>query len=133
NLRSKQVVDTTICPRCGSGEEDISHVFRYCPVAVEVWQMLDLSWVNNFMFQSFWDWLTWIFQRSTHQQCRLFCYGIWFLWGSRNKLMHERKLESGRELSLKVQRYLVKLDGLTERRNTLNKDRSTRQSDTSSG
>ncbi|KAG8488779.1 hypothetical protein CXB51_016782 [Gossypium anomalum] len=36
NLRSKRVADTTDCPRCRSGEEDISHVLRHCPVAVEV-------------------------------------------------------------------------------------------------
>ncbi|KAH1122568.1 hypothetical protein J1N35_005728 [Gossypium stocksii] len=62
NLRSKRVADNTICPHCRSGEEDISHVFRHCPVTTKVWQMLELSWVNNLMIQSFWDWVTWIFR-----------------------------------------------------------------------
>ncbi|MBA0701638.1 hypothetical protein Goari_022344 [Gossypium aridum] len=69
NLRSKRVADGTVCPRCRSGEEDVSYVFRFCPAAMEIWQMLDLSWVNNSMIQSFWDWLTWIFKRSTYKQC----------------------------------------------------------------
>ncbi|MBA0868306.1 hypothetical protein Goshw_011452 [Gossypium schwendimanii] len=54
---------------------------------------------------------------------------MWFLWGLRNKLMHERKIELGRELSMKVLRYLAKIDGLTERRNTLNTVRSANQRD----
>ncbi|TYI75990.1 hypothetical protein E1A91_D06G045500v1, partial [Gossypium mustelinum] len=129
NLRFKQVVDDTVCHCCRYGEDDVSHVFRFCPTAIEIWKMLDLSWVNNSMIQSFWDWLTWIFKRSTHKQCRLFCCGMWLLWGSRNKLMHERKIELGKELSMKVLRYLVEIDGLTERRNTLNRVRSANQRD----
>ncbi|MBA0716199.1 hypothetical protein Golax_015050 [Gossypium laxum] len=114
NLRSKRVADGTVCRRCRSGEEDVSYVFRFCPAAMEIWQMLDLSWVNNSMIQSFWDWLTWIFKRSTYKQCRVFCCGMWFFWGSRNKLMHERKIELGRELSMKVlsiQQKRFQIDG----------------------
>ncbi|KAA3486091.1 Ribonuclease H-like superfamily protein [Gossypium australe] len=42
NVRSKRVADNTVCPRCRSGEEDISYVFRYCHATIEVWQMLNL-------------------------------------------------------------------------------------------
>ncbi|MBA0770619.1 hypothetical protein Gotri_019227 [Gossypium trilobum] len=91
---------------------------------MEIWQMLDLSWVNNSMIQSFWDWLTWIFKRSTYKQSLVFCCGMWFFWGLRNKLMHERKIELGRELSMKFLRYLAEIDGLIERKNTLNTVRS---------
>ncbi|MBA0729380.1 hypothetical protein Golax_020499 [Gossypium laxum] len=55
---------------------------------------------------------------------------MWFLWGSRNKLIHERKMKSRREILMKVLRYLVEIDGLTERRNTLNTAKSPNQRDT---
>ncbi|KAH1047367.1 hypothetical protein J1N35_038151 [Gossypium stocksii] len=55
-----------------------------------------------------------------------------FLWGSRNKLMHEKKVESGVELSQKVQRYMAELDGLIEKRHTLTVTRSINQRDTGS-
>ncbi|MBA0618697.1 hypothetical protein Godav_028001, partial [Gossypium davidsonii] len=60
------VADGIVCPRCRSGEEDVSYVFRFCPT------------------------------------------------GSRNKLMHERKIELGRELSMKflsIQQKRFQIDG----------------------
>ncbi|KAK5793588.1 hypothetical protein PVK06_034740 [Gossypium arboreum] len=84
-------------------------------------------------FQRFWDWLTWMFQKSTPKQGRLLCCGILVLWGSRNKLMHERKVESVREIASKFQRYLAEIDGLVEKRSTLFTATRAIQSDTSSG
>ncbi|KHG29753.1 ATP synthase subunit b [Gossypium arboreum] len=37
--------------------------------------------------QSLWEWLTWVFKRGTEAQCRLFCYALWLIWFSRNRLM----------------------------------------------
>ncbi|XP_040938287.1 uncharacterized protein [Gossypium hirsutum] len=47
NLRSKQIADTAACPRCRSGEEDISHVFLYCldfPKEHSQTRSIDLLW-----------------------------------------------------------------------------------------
>ncbi|KAK5775147.1 hypothetical protein PVK06_043016 [Gossypium arboreum] len=51
-------------------------------------------------------------------------FQLWFIWSSRNKLIHEKKSETGTELSQKAQRYMAELEGLTERMSTLNTDRS---------
>lgn len=104
--------------------ENNTHVFRQCPVTVEVWQILNLSWVINSTMQSFLEWITRVFNKSTYEQCRMFCCGLWFIWNSRNKLIHERKSETRSELSQKVQRYIAELEGLMERTSTLNIDRS---------
>ncbi|KAK5775112.1 hypothetical protein PVK06_042980 [Gossypium arboreum] len=53
--------------------------------------------------------------------------------GSRNKLMHERKFVSGREIASKVQRYVAKIDGLTEKKSTLYTATRAIQSKTSFG
>ncbi|KAA3459484.1 reverse transcriptase [Gossypium australe] len=42
NLRSKRIATSMVCPRCGSGEEDIGHVFRFCPATKEIWHLLKL-------------------------------------------------------------------------------------------
>ncbi|MBA0742483.1 hypothetical protein Gogos_015534 [Gossypium gossypioides] len=30
----KKLTNTTACPRCGSGAENMDHLFRECPVSV---------------------------------------------------------------------------------------------------
>ncbi|KAK5794991.1 hypothetical protein PVK06_036245 [Gossypium arboreum] len=42
NLKHKRVSNDAACPRCGRGEEDITHIFRYCPATGEIWPLLDL-------------------------------------------------------------------------------------------
>ncbi|KAA3472916.1 reverse transcriptase [Gossypium australe] len=97
---------------CGSGEENIGHVFRFCPATKEIWQLFELGWINNPNIQSFWDWITWVVDRSSHKQTRLFCSTIWLLWGARNRLVHEKKIESAEALLAGVKRYMAEIDGI---------------------
>ncbi|KAK5842886.1 hypothetical protein PVK06_005302 [Gossypium arboreum] len=69
NLRYRRVITNARCPRCCSWEEDRHHIFRQCPITIEVWQILNLSWVTNNMSQNIWQWLTWVFKRGTNEQC----------------------------------------------------------------
>ncbi|KAH1064863.1 hypothetical protein J1N35_029850 [Gossypium stocksii] len=120
NLKYKRVTRNVACPRCGREKEDITHIFRQCPVTVEVWHLSDLSWIIDSTIQGFWEWLTWVFKMSTTEQCKRICCGMWFLWRSGNILIHERKSETGRELSHKVKQYIAELEGLEERKSTSN-------------
>ncbi|KAG8474341.1 hypothetical protein CXB51_033829 [Gossypium anomalum] len=43
NLKTKKVVSAAICPRCQHPEEDSNHIFRYCPIAIDVWSNLNLD------------------------------------------------------------------------------------------
>ncbi|KAA3472858.1 reverse transcriptase [Gossypium australe] len=36
---TKRIATSSVCPRCGSGDEDIGHVFRFCPATKEIWQL----------------------------------------------------------------------------------------------
>lgn len=40
NMLQREVTNTTICPRCGIGTENMDHLFRECPVSVLVWREL---------------------------------------------------------------------------------------------
>ncbi|KAK5793649.1 hypothetical protein PVK06_034801 [Gossypium arboreum] len=37
------------------------------------------------------------------------CCGIWLIWNLRNRLVHERKTETARELSQRIQSYMAEL------------------------
>ncbi|MBA0582377.1 hypothetical protein Gorai_024527, partial [Gossypium raimondii] len=56
--------------------------------------------------------------RGTKKQIQLFCCALWVIWGSRNQLVHERKFRSGRDLSHKIQSYLIELEGVREKKLT---------------
>ncbi|MFQ6657295.1 hypothetical protein Gotur_027034 [Gossypium turneri] len=44
---------------------------------------------------------------------------IWVLWSSRNQMVHEKKLVSGRDLVQKIRTYLAKLEGVGKEKRTL--------------
>ncbi|XP_016694556.2 uncharacterized protein [Gossypium hirsutum] len=111
-LKYRRVTVNDRCPRCYSAVEESVHVFRECPLTIEVWQQLNLSWVMNYANQNIWEWLTWVFKRSDNGQCLLFCYALWMLWYSRNQLVHERRNTTGRDLAHNIQRHLAEFEGL---------------------
>ncbi|KAA3462149.1 reverse transcriptase [Gossypium australe] len=127
NLSLRRVVSDSTCPRCQVAEEDCDHTFRQCPVSIETWRLLNLSWVINPNINDIWDWLTWMFDKGNNMQCRVVCYAIWYMWNSRNQYIHERKTITGRELSTKIQSYIAKLDRVRERELTDDDNTSLRQ------
>ncbi|KAA3467922.1 Ribonuclease H-like superfamily protein [Gossypium australe] len=40
NLLHKKLATEATCPRCGLGTETLNHLFRECPISVEVWTQL---------------------------------------------------------------------------------------------
>ncbi|KAA3472243.1 reverse transcriptase [Gossypium australe] len=116
NLKLRKVVNIAVCPRCRNTEEDSNHVLRQCPESIELWQRINLSWVIISNISDLWSWFTWVFDRGSNNQCRLFCYAIWMLWFSRNKLVHENKTITGADLSQRVT-LLKNLTGLRKDRN----------------
>ncbi|KAG8499524.1 hypothetical protein CXB51_006063 [Gossypium anomalum] len=84
NMQYRKLVSNTSCPRCGERAETIDHIFRECPVIVEL---------------------------STHQS-RLFCCGLWIIWGERNRIIHEQKISTGQQLVDFINNHIAELDGL---------------------
>ncbi|XP_040945782.1 uncharacterized protein [Gossypium hirsutum] len=116
NLKIKRVVINTLCPRCGSAEENSWHIFIKCPRSMEVWNQLDLSWVLNQSIHNMWGWLTWVFDRGNEEQLQLFCCSLWFIWFSRNHLIYGKRLMSGSEIARKISVYITEL-AVTKGRN----------------
>ncbi|MFQ6654707.1 hypothetical protein Gotur_025582, partial [Gossypium turneri] len=67
----------------------------------------------------FYGWLTWVFDRGTDEQLRLFCVSLWFIWFSTNQLVYERKNMSGSEIVRKISDYITELAVTKERKITL--------------
>lgn len=112
NLQQRRLVTNARCPRYGDENEDCHHIFRQYSTSIEVWQLLNLSWITTFAHQDFWEWLTLIFNQGTNEQCRHFCYGLWILWHSRNQLLHERVNTTSRDLARKIQDHLAVYKGI---------------------
>ncbi|MFQ6654705.1 hypothetical protein Gotur_025582, partial [Gossypium turneri] len=98
NLKIKRVVRNSQCPRCGCDEENSYHIFQKCPTSIEIWNQLNLSWLLSQNNDDIQGWLTWVFDRGTDEQLRLFCVSLWFIWFSTNQLVYERKNMSGSEI-----------------------------------
>ncbi|KAA3489772.1 reverse transcriptase [Gossypium australe] len=58
NMYNRRLVNSRLCPRCGGGEETLNHLFRECPVSVEVWKVLSELDLKGFTNVEFSDWLT---------------------------------------------------------------------------
>ncbi|KAA3465096.1 reverse transcriptase [Gossypium australe] len=42
NMHHRRLLNTQICPSCGRGAEDLSHLYRECLVSLEIWKQLSL-------------------------------------------------------------------------------------------
>ncbi|KAG8500613.1 hypothetical protein CXB51_004491 [Gossypium anomalum] len=127
NLRLKRVVVDAQCPRCHQGEEDSTHIFQQCPSTIEVWNQLRLAWVLSQNNLNMWQWLTWVFDKGTDEQLRLFCCGLWLIWFSRNKLLYERRHMTGIEIARQTRNYMVEPDAIEEKRLTSPPTENTQQ------
>lgn len=51
NLHYRRLVASMTCPRCAIDAENTHHVFRSCPIAQEVWRLIDLPIIIQHMNQ----------------------------------------------------------------------------------
>lgn len=77
-----------MCPRCGDGTETLNHIFRECPITVEIWPLADMQWILNSQIQENLEWIIWVFREGSKSQIRLVCCLMWGLWTDRNKKLH---------------------------------------------
>ncbi|XP_017613849.1 uncharacterized protein LOC108458982 [Gossypium arboreum] len=112
NLKLRRVMVEDRCVRCHQGEEDTNHVFRLCPTTKEIWNQLNFTWVFNNSIPDLWNWLTWVFNQWTNEQCRIFCCGLWLIWANRNKVIYEGKSSTSHDISKQINSYISELDGI---------------------
>ncbi|KAA3475505.1 reverse transcriptase [Gossypium australe] len=57
NMSFRNLTSSSLCPRCGSGEETTNHLFRVCPTSVMIWS--DLPEIVT-VFSSSTDFVEWL-------------------------------------------------------------------------
>ncbi|GER43607.1 RNA-directed DNA polymerase (reversetranscriptase)-related family protein [Striga asiatica] len=59
NLRSKGLELDNVCSLCGEGEEDVNHLFIYCPRVRICWKLVGIQWESfnqeNTDIQAWWE------------------------------------------------------------------------------
>lgn len=83
-MQHRKLVNNTICPQRRGKAETIDHIFRECPVSVEVWTTLSIQNILMDTNMDFLQWLTWVCYQYTPRQCSFFCCALWAIQGERN-------------------------------------------------
>ncbi|MBA0738567.1 hypothetical protein Gogos_011904 [Gossypium gossypioides] len=104
-----------MCPRCEGAVKNTNHILCECPITRAVWERLKLAWILTTPNMNSWEWLTWVFKKSTSMQCRLFCCFLWAIWTDRNKGFHEGKRSTGTDIAEWVTRYVKELDSIEDK------------------
>ncbi|KAA3481359.1 reverse transcriptase [Gossypium australe] len=112
NLLHKKLLIEASCPRCGLETETLNHLFRECPVSVEMWSYLSEVKLTQDTNADFKQWLTSSSALLSFDLCRLFCGALWAIWGDRNARVHEKTSKTGNEVAGFVRNYIQELDGV---------------------
>ncbi|KAA3485049.1 reverse transcriptase [Gossypium australe] len=87
NMQHRGLVNDASCPWCGEGTEMIDHLFRECPVTVEVWSELLLQ-----------------------ELCTL------GNMGGKNARIHKKQISTSKDIRNFVNNYITEIDGLESRK-----------------
>ncbi|PPD75484.1 hypothetical protein GOBAR_DD27593 [Gossypium barbadense] len=117
-MEHRKLSNITTCPRCEARAETLDHLFRECPVTIDVW--IALSFQGFLLDQSmdFVQWITWVFEQLNPCQSRLFCCALWAIWRDRNKRIHEGKVSNGKETANFINNYINELTHFERRKST---------------
>ncbi|KAK5770921.1 hypothetical protein PVK06_047081 [Gossypium arboreum] len=78
--------------------ESSIHAVRDCMTLTQVWSKLNIQWPSSMDNSNFKEWLSWLFENSNSNRNEEIAIAIWALWFSRNRYVHENKLQSAEEL-----------------------------------
>lgn len=119
NLLLLRLAVDTMCPVCGNGTKDLTHVFRDYPITRDIWSLFGLQFLAVNKNTNWFEWLTRVFNSVSNGQAQIFCCALWTLWFERNKWLHEKVKRPCNELALFVINYLKEVDDLDEKTHTL--------------
>lgn len=115
----RHIIPSDECPHCKSSPESALHVLRDCFFSNHVWrQLIPESLVNVFFMQNMEDWLR--SNLRSHETCGnlewplVFGTALWYLWGWRNELVFEGKINVSPNPALQVMERATEFD-LAER------------------
>ncbi|KAA3481600.1 Zinc finger, CCHC-type [Gossypium australe] len=116
NLQHRRLIVDPSCPRCGERAETRDHLFRECPVTMEIWSILLFQNIMGNDDRNFEQWLIWVCEQLNMHNFRIFCCALWAIWGDRNSRVHNQKVSTGPEIGNFIKTYLAEIDGLEEKR-----------------
>ncbi|KAA3464145.1 reverse transcriptase [Gossypium australe] len=116
NLQHRRLLADPRCPRCGERAETVDHLFRECPVTVEIWSILLFGNILVNDDRTFEQWLIWVCEQFSMQDFRIFCCALWAIWGDRNSRVHNKSVSTGTEIGSFIKTYLAEIDGLEDKR-----------------
>ncbi|KAA3461736.1 reverse transcriptase [Gossypium australe] len=114
NMVCRRLASCSICPRCGGGYETMNHLFRECPVSLEMWRALSTLDLSTGISNDFGEWLTMVLTSLNLEKGRIFCVALWAVWGDRNSRIHEKISKSGQQIARFILSYLKELNGVRE-------------------
>ncbi|GJZ99593.1 RNA-directed DNA polymerase, eukaryota [Tanacetum coccineum] len=89
------VMDSVLCPICGSDTETISHILFRCNLGVHIFRKICRWWEVDWLdVSSFDDWLEWFSAIRLSSKVKLLMEGVcmvawWHIWAYRNKLLFD--------------------------------------------
>lgn len=72
---------------------------------MQIWSKLNYQWPNHVANSNFNEWLNWLFVNSTSNNKENIAITIRVIWNARSKLLHERKLQSVKEVITFIRGY----------------------------
>ncbi|CAN1152639.1 Putative ribonuclease H protein At1g65750 [Linum perenne] len=118
--RRRHLAGTDLCPRCNAAVESVSHVLCECPLAAEVWRLLDLNQIVGLHQTS--PSASWLTSLLTHEHSTLFGVTFWILWKSRNEFIFEGTRESATSLSFRIKNWVAAIEEALKRDINLTRD-----------
>ncbi|XP_010677737.1 uncharacterized protein LOC104893339 [Beta vulgaris subsp. vulgaris] len=109
NLYNRQIGTSSECPICLADIEDTQHLFRWCPLAIEIWDRVSLGVQSpSGSNLSFCDWLShWLifFSKEDIHPSRLpkFVGALWSIWKSRNDQVFQTHRPTIQSLVIQLQ------------------------------
>lgn len=112
NMCHHRLLVDAMCPVCGNGAEDLSHIFCACPITKGIWVLMGFEYLVSHITQGWFGWLIWAFGSLSREQAQAFCCILWTLWNKCNKRVHEKFSHTNEELAMFIASYLKEIDGL---------------------
>ncbi|KAK8545753.1 hypothetical protein V6N12_026575 [Hibiscus sabdariffa] len=112
NLQRRRLVVINICPFCDSPGETVVHLMRDCAFCNQLLAVFNLTPSHVLGEESWIDWLASFFLSLSANDRRLVLVIYWFVWYSRNKLVHEGYKSSIYEIISFVSAFIREQDSI---------------------
>ncbi|KAK5836492.1 hypothetical protein PVK06_012284 [Gossypium arboreum] len=72
----------------------------------------DVEWPDNIANSSLQDWLNYIVSSFSTTTCRAVICTLWYIWSTRNRLIHDRRIILSQDIIHIVEAYIREVNGV---------------------